>query len=75
MKTLITAVALATLVASPTFARDFAKTTADSTALSVHRRGEAVTHNSNEVIDLAGHVEADPDLNIRSQLVREGHGF
>ncbi|MEA2980375.1 MAG: hypothetical protein QOF09_2198 [Alphaproteobacteria bacterium] len=74
MKTLLAAVALATLVASPTFAQDFAKTNADS-AMSAHRRGEAVTHKSDQVIDLAGHVETDPDVNIRSQLVREGQAY
>jgi len=34
-----------------------------------------MTHNSDKFIDLAGHVETDPDLNIRSQLVREGTGY
>ena len=75
MKPLIAAVALATLVASPALAWDSAKAPADSSALSAHRRGEAVIHNSDQVIDLAGHVQTDPDLNIRSQLVREGTGY
>jgi hypothetical protein len=80
MKTLIAAVALATLVASPVLAQSklapYADTAAGMNAFAQAPRGTAVTPRSDAVIDQAGNVEADPDVNIRSQLQRENNeGF
>jgi hypothetical protein len=38
-------------------------------------RTQVTSKNSNYVTDMGGHVQADPDLNIRSQLQREGADF
>lgn len=38
-------------------------------------RKQAANSSSNFVTDMGGHIQADPDLNIRSQLQREGADF
>jgi hypothetical protein len=86
MKTFVTAVALATLVASPVLAQSYnpdlgtaapyADTAAGLNAFAQAARGTAVTSRSDVVTDEAGNVEADPDINIRSQIQRENNeGF
>jgi len=96
MKTLVTAMVLATLVASPSFAQSFDPDVGSGNiapapygetltgasnyqngadAFAQAPRGAAMTSKTNTVVDEGGNVQADPDLNIRSQLQREGEGW
>ena len=87
MKNLVTAVALATLIASPAFAQSYDPDLGTgniapapyahnrSSAFARAPRGEVVSQRSNAVTDENGQVQADPDLNIRSQLQRENPQF
>ena len=89
MKNLVTAIALATLVASPAFAQSYdpdlgtgniapapyAQTVSGASAFAQAPRGAVTSSQSNVVTDENGHVQADPDLNIRSQLQRENPGY
>jgi hypothetical protein len=84
----LAAVAIATAIGSPALAQSYdpapvayADTASGINAFAQAPRAE-VKHNRSElnrsdvVTDEAGNVEADPDLNIRSQIQRENNnGF
>jgi hypothetical protein len=87
MKNLAAGLILATLVASPVFAQSYdpdvgtgniapapyAAAVQGSDAFAQAPRSKVT--RSDTVVDEGGHVQADPDLNIRSQLQRENPEF
>jgi hypothetical protein len=89
MKNLVAALALATLVASPAFAQSYdpdvgtgniahapyGGTAGAANAFAQVPRAYATSPRSDVVTDEGGHVQADPDLNIRTQLLRENNEF
>ncbi len=74
MKTFLTTVALAALVASPAFAASHKRAVQTETAAGAAYSSYAAAPGQNVIFD-DQFVGRDPDANVRLQLLRDAEGY
>jgi hypothetical protein len=73
MKSLVTAVALATLIAGPAFAQTFDRPTANPESAQSSPSSQNSARDPNAVIDKERVIGRDPDPWIRNEIMRHSH--